>query len=82
MAVGRRRRKRISRTSLKTSAKLRGEDLWREAAKMLETICNHASRPGRMRAGGGVCGHDQGAGLDTPKMGRCGCCGNWKRMGG
>jgi len=53
--------------------KLGGDDLYArgEAAKMLETICNHASRPGADAERAAVClAMTRALGLETPKMGR------------
>src|SRR6266850_2250756 len=53
--------------------KLGGQDLYArgEAAKMLEIMCNHASRPGADAERAAVCrAMAQSLGPDTPKMGR------------
>jgi HEAT repeat protein len=53
--------------------KLGGDDLYArgEAAKMLETMCNHASRPGADAERAALCGAMVKAlGPDTPKWGR------------
>src|SRR5213593_2183168 len=53
--------------------KLGGEDLYArgEAAKMLEVMCNHASRPGADAERAAVCkAMAKALGPDTPKMGR------------
>jgi len=53
--------------------KLGGDDLYArgEAAKMLEALCNHASRPGADAERAAVCiAMTKALGLDTPKMGR------------
>ncbi|HEV8291047.1 MAG TPA: HEAT repeat domain-containing protein [Tepidisphaeraceae bacterium] len=53
--------------------KLGGQDLYArgEAARMLETMCNHASRPGADAERAAVCkAMVKALGPDTPKMGR------------